>query len=156
MDEWEDLHGEAVDLDLTGDPVLDQFGYQSPRRKSPQPESKGWLAQARDGARRQAVANNLAETRRRNAERRGEPQPAVDQSTSQMPPPHIAQAVERGAPGRAAGWWKVVVAADGSAQWSKVDQPGDGPKIEATTQAPPAPQWHPVEMTAPDLRTRLW
>jgi hypothetical protein len=31
-DEWDWDRDEILDLDITGDPQLDQFGYQSPRR----------------------------------------------------------------------------------------------------------------------------
>jgi hypothetical protein len=64
MDEGDDLYGEARDFDggwceATGDPALDQMGYQSPRRtgnltgfKSSQID---WLAQAKaDRAKREA------------------------------------------------------------------------------------------------------
>ena len=55
-DDWDDLHGEPVELeggwgDATGNPALDVDGYQSPRRtgnltgfKSSQID---WLAQAK-------------------------------------------------------------------------------------------------------------
>ncbi|MGA8254708.1 MAG: hypothetical protein WB989_29885 [Mycobacterium sp.] len=50
------MHDHHGDCDVTGDPVLDQFGYQSPRRDFSQPvEKRDWLAQAkRDRAHRQA------------------------------------------------------------------------------------------------------
>jgi hypothetical protein len=161
-DEWDDLHdGEVVDLDgygeATGDPQLDQFGYQSPKQRG----GTGFtstdgerLARVRaqraerEQRRRAAVEQNKAETRQRVAQR----------SWAAQPPPHIAAAVEQGAPGRPAGWWKVDISPDGSAQWSKVDQPGDGPWITATTPAPPAPapHWSPIEMTEPSPGTRVW
>jgi hypothetical protein len=49
MDEdWDCDPDQIVDLDVTGDPQLDEFGYQSPRRsfRTPPPE-RDWLAQAR-------------------------------------------------------------------------------------------------------------
>jgi hypothetical protein len=63
-DEWEDLHGEPVDLDYccdaTGNPALDIDGYSSPRRTgnltgfNPGPKID-WLAQAKaDRAKREA------------------------------------------------------------------------------------------------------
>jgi hypothetical protein len=39
MDEdWDWEPDQIVDLDVTGDPQLDQFGYQSPRTPGPRPE----------------------------------------------------------------------------------------------------------------------
>ena len=84
-------HDEIVNLDadVTGDPQLDQFGYQSPRRDFSPPPSEpfDYLAQfkrdmAEDERRRAAVQDNLDQTRRRNAERRGGP--------SMLPPRHCS------------------------------------------------------------------
>ena len=85
-DEWDDLHdGEIVDLDgceATGDPQLDQFGYQSPKRRGGtgfRSTDGDRLAKRRadraqrEQRRREAVAQNKAETRQRVAQRRGEP-----------------------------------------------------------------------------------
>jgi hypothetical protein len=166
-DGWD--HSEVVDLDVTGDPQLDQFGYQSPRRNfSPPPsQSFDWLAQAKADyearqRRRAAVQANQDETRRRVAERQrgatvaGRPQ---SEAREQQLAPRVAQAVERGAQGRAPGWWKVDVTPDGRATWTRVDQPGDnGPRVTVQqTPAPqPRPQWHPVELTEPSLGTQVW
>jgi hypothetical protein len=89
MDEmdFEDLHGEPVDLDgcdVTGDPQLDQFGYNSPRRRGQnlsgfRSTDGDRLARVRaqrderEERRRAAVEQNKAETRQRAAQRRGEP-----------------------------------------------------------------------------------
>ena len=63
-DEW-DWDGDPVDLDacdVTGDPQLDVFGYQSPRTPGPRTGFKAssqrdWLAQSRrDRAEREAQA----------------------------------------------------------------------------------------------------
>jgi hypothetical protein len=179
MDEWDDYdRDEIVDLDggacdVTGNPVLDVDGYQSPSRRGQNltgfvGSGGDWLARAdaqraERRARRAAVAQNIAEaTQRREARQasrgRGlvDPPPQPDRLA-----PHVEQAVEHGAPGRAAGWWRVDIAPDGSAQWAKVDAPGDGPRITATTPPvpqwqPPAPQWSPVEMTEPSPGTRVW
>jgi hypothetical protein len=60
MDEdWDCDRDEIVDLDVTGDPQLDQFGYQSPRNvprmwAHPPASQRDWLAQSRrDRAERQ-------------------------------------------------------------------------------------------------------
>jgi hypothetical protein len=157
-DEWDWDRSEVVDLDVTGDPQLDQFGYQSPRRDFTPPPSQSfdYLAQyrrdqaERERKRRAAVTNNLADTRRRNAERRGQqPQPVTPALA-----PHVAQAVERGAVGRQAGWYRVDMTPDGRTTWTPVDQPGDGPQM--TVQQSPAPQWHPVELTEPGSGTQVW
>ena len=80
MDEdWGDRDpSEAVDLDITGDPQLDQFGYQSPRRdmRPPPAPEFDYLAQYRRDQearerRRAAVRANIDETKRRRNERRG-------------------------------------------------------------------------------------
>jgi hypothetical protein len=170
-DEFELDPDDIVDLDVTGDPQLDQFGYQSPRRDmSPPPApERNWLAQfdadmARiDRKRREAVRQNLAETRHRNAERRGQPvRPAPVAPTPPVRPdlpPHVAQEVAQGMPGRDLGWWRVDVDAYGRAWWTKVDVPGPGPRITVEQTQPVAalqPQWHPVEMTEPSRGTRVW
>lgn len=177
MDEmdFEDLHGEPVDLDgcdVTGDPQLDQFGYNSPRRRGQNltgfTSTDGerlarWRArQDREAAKRKAdraaVQANLDETRRRNAERRGGT--AARQPVMPALPAHVSQAVAEGmAAGRDLGWWRVDVSPDGTAQWTRVDAPGDGPRM--TVEQPPAPnavpQWHPVEeQTQPSPGTRVW
>jgi hypothetical protein len=160
--DWDRDDCEPIDLDgdyATGDPQIDQLGYNSPRRRGENltgfTDNGGELrarlrAQAereraaREQRRREAVAQNLAETRQRVTQRQQPDRLA----------PHVEQAVERGAPGRAAGWYRVDVAADGSAQWSKVDAPGDGhPWITAHTPAPQPPQWQPVPRPA---RQRWW
>jgi hypothetical protein len=48
-DEWDWDRDEIVDLEITGDPQLDQFGYQSPRRDFTPPPSQSfdYLAQYR-------------------------------------------------------------------------------------------------------------
>jgi hypothetical protein len=153
MDDDFDWDRSEMDLDITGDPQLDQFGYQSPRRNfTPAREGgRDWLAQAkRDRAERQqrrqaAVEQNLAETRRRVAERRGQPQPVTPALA-----PHVAQAVAHGMPGRSLGWWRVDVAPDGTAWWTRVDAPGaDGPQI--TVEQP-----QPTEQTEPSPGTQMW
>jgi hypothetical protein len=176
-DDWEDRHDwEPVDLDVTGDPQLDQQFYQSPKQRG----GTGFTSQdgerlarsraerERDAAKRRAeraavqaqLEAQREEMRQRTAERRGEP--AADRLA-----PHVEQAVQRGAVGRAAGWYRVDVAADGCAQWSKVNQPGDGPWITATTPAPqwqpvqprPARRWwqrRPVELDQPSPGTQIW
>jgi hypothetical protein len=87
-DYYDDDCCEAHDLDasdVTGDPQLDIFGYQSPTRRGQNltgfTSSAGdYLARSREGRaergqrRRAAVAQNLVETRR-VAQRRDEPQP---------------------------------------------------------------------------------
>ncbi|MGO9692952.1 MAG: hypothetical protein ACLPYO_03860 [Mycobacterium sp.] len=150
-DEMDLDRDDIVDLDgcdVTGDPALDQFGYNSPSRRGQNltgfTSSGGdYLAASREGrARRQA---KRAAWRQRLAQRQQPDRPAS----------HVEQAVEQGAPGRAAGWWRVDIAPDGSSQWSKVDTPGDGrPWITAHTPAPqpPAPQW---QQPAP-ARRRWW
>jgi hypothetical protein len=103
MHDYDD-RSEIVDLDVTGDPQLDQFGYQSPRRDMgpPPAEPFDWLAQHKanqaqieaDNARRQAererrraaVRDNLDETRRRIAERHGGPAMLPPQPASMLPP----------------------------------------------------------------------
>lgn len=87
-------NGEIVDLDVTGDPQLDQLGYRSPRRDFRRKPTfpRDWQAQAqRDRAERQgrrlaAVEANRADTRRRNAERRGKPvsSPADTRATEEI------------------------------------------------------------------------
>jgi hypothetical protein len=177
-DEWDDLHdGEVVDLDgceATGDPQLDQFGYNSPRRRGQNltgftSNDGEWVARSR--ARRAAVEQNKAETRRRNAERSGEPtavprsvQPSPVPSTPDLAP-HVSQAIAEGmASGRDLGWWRVDVDAYGRAVWTRVDAPGDGPRmtVEQTPAQPVQPQWHsvqrwaPAELTEPSPGTRVW
>jgi hypothetical protein len=101
-DQWD--RSEIVDLDVTGDPQLDQQCYQSPRRDMgpPPAEPFDWLAQHEanqaqieaDNARRQAererrraaVRDNLDETRRRIAERHGGPAMLPPQPASMLPP----------------------------------------------------------------------
>ena len=168
-----------MDLDgceATGDPQLDVYGYQSPRRRGQnltgftstrrrlvlaRADEMRAQRQAKREQRRAAVETNKAATRER-VEQRRQPDPGPG---SPQPAPHIAQAVERGAVGRPAGWYRVDIAPDGSAQWANVDAPGDGPWITARTPAPappapappaPAPQWQPVEMTEPSPGTRVW
>ena len=77
-DEWDDLRGEIVDLDVTGDSQLDVYGYQSPRTPGPQPGFKAmpqrdWLAQSKrdQGKRDQGKRDRQARERRREAEGRG-------------------------------------------------------------------------------------
>jgi hypothetical protein len=176
-DEWDwDHDGEVVDLDgceATGDPQLDIYGYQSPTRRGQNltgftSSNLDWLARSREGrahrqakreAQRQAAAARRAPVEANKAETR---QPVATRQQPDRLAPHVEQAVEAGAPGREAGWWRVDIAADGSAQWAKVDAPGDGPRITATTPPaparwqPPAPQWQPVEMTEPSPDTRAW
>jgi len=165
MDDFDDWDHEPVDIDgygeATGDPQLDVFGYQSPRQRG----GSGFrstdgerLARSRqdraerEQRRRAAVEQNRAETKQRVAARQ---QP-------EWLAPHVEQAVERGAVGRAAGWYRVDIAPDGSARWAKVDAPGNGPWITARTPAPapqyraPTPQWHPIEQTRPSPGTRIW
>jgi hypothetical protein len=62
-DYWEP--DQIVDLDVTGDPQLDQFGYQSPRGPGPRPgfyslPQRDWLAQAkRDRQQRERRCDRL-------------------------------------------------------------------------------------------------
>jgi hypothetical protein len=155
---------------------VDQFGYRSPRRDFGPPPSEpfDYLAQFRADQekrerRRAAVQDNLDQTRRRNAERRGQ-QPARNLREGPPQPvtpalaPHVAQAVANGMPGRDLGWWRVDVTPDGTATWTRVDAPGDGPRmtVEQTPAQPVQPQWHPVqrwapaELTEPSPGTRVW
>jgi hypothetical protein len=83
-DEWDELHGEADDLDggcceATGHPVVDRSGYQSPTRRVrpdsgfvPSSPGRDWLAQCggRDGCGRGAAARSGADHRPRQRERR--------------------------------------------------------------------------------------
>jgi hypothetical protein len=91
MDEWDDLHGEAHDIDgywcdATGDPQVDVSGYQSPSRRgqnltgftpSRDHRAADALAQSkrdreqRQQRRRAAVEANKRETRERGARGRG-------------------------------------------------------------------------------------
>ncbi|HWX98630.1 MAG TPA: hypothetical protein VNY55_01760 [Mycobacterium sp.] len=196
MDDWDWDRDEIVDLDaceMTGDPQLDVYGYQSPKRRggtgftaSPH---RDWLAQAkadraqREQRRREAVEANLAETRRRLAERNivgdrpqskapgivpFEPgssyQPGVGPVRQPDLAPHVADAIAQGMPGRDLGWWRVDVDAYGRAVWQRVDAPGDGPRmtVEQTPAQPVQPQWRPVqrwapaELTEPSPGTRVW
>ena len=168
MDEdWGDWdHSEIVDLDVTGDPQLDQFGYQSPKQRggtgftSHQDE---WVARSRaqrQRRRREGVRQNVAETRQRVAQRRGEKGvadlPHLSQPVRPALPPHVAQAVAQGMPGRDLGWWKVDVTPDGTAVWTRVDAPGDGPTITVEQTPAPQPRWAPVEQTQPSPGTRVW
>jgi hypothetical protein len=165
--EW-DHDDEIVDLDgceATGDPQLDVLGYQSPSRRGQNltgfTSSAGdWLARAdaqraERRQRRAAVAQNIAEAKQRREAR----QASRGRGVVSLPPqpdrlaPHVEQAVERGAVGRPAGWWRVDIAPDGSAQWAKVDQPGAGPQITAHVPAPATPQWH---LVPPPPRRRWW
>jgi hypothetical protein len=169
-DDWDDLHGEIVDLDgygeATGDPQLDVYGYQSPKRRggtgftSSQPD-RDWLAQAkadraqRQQRRREAVQQNLEQTRQRVEQRRGKT--VADRPQSPQPvqpdlPPHVSAAVAQGMAGRDLGWWKVVVDAYGRAVWTRVDAPGDGPQV--TVQQ--SPEAHPVELTEPGPGTVVY
>jgi hypothetical protein len=163
-------HDEYVDLDcggwdVTGDPALDETGYRSPRQPSRTQRNQ---AQAkRDREQRKVISRamrdaatelNKAETKRRNAERRGEPVPAKLE-------------VIHNAAGRQPGWWKVEIGPNG-ARWVKVDQPGDGPRVTASTPTPepvqpqPAPPavrrrwWRrrpaPVEVTEPSPGVQVW
>ena len=165
-DEFEWDRDEVMDLgacDVTGDPQLDQFGYQSPSRRRPNltgyhpgPE-RDWLANARayraqcEQRRREAVADNLREKKRRIAERRG-----TDSGTGQPDlAPHVARAVAAGmTQPRDLGWWRIDVDSTGRAVWTKVDAPGDGPRI--TVEQPAPRPWAPVEMTEPSPGTQLW
>jgi hypothetical protein len=52
-------------------------------------------------------------------------------------PAHAAREVLANAPGRPAGWYAVTFAADGTATWSKVDQPGpEGARVTASAEEP--------------------
>jgi hypothetical protein len=59
----------------------------------------------------------------------------------------VYTAVSFGA-GSEAGWWRVNIAPNGFARWAKVDAPGDGPWITATTPPAPPAEWSPVESPA--------
>ncbi len=170
------------DPDVTGDPQLDQFGYQSPRRRGQNltgftaSPDRDWLAQAKaDRAQREQRRGAAAETRRRVAQRRGKPvaaQPVPQPAPPTVAPqpvapdlaPHVAQAVAQGMPGRDLGWWRVDVDSTGRAVWQRVAAPGDGPRI--TVEQTPAPaaapqparwQWRrPAELTEPDPGTQVW
>jgi hypothetical protein len=86
MDEWDDLPGEAHDLDggwceATGDPAVDQSGYQSPTvRRRPDgfvPSSPGrdWLAQAK-------ADQEQRQRRRGEARRQSRPSPRAVRAQS--------------------------------------------------------------------------
>jgi hypothetical protein len=161
MDDFDYDDCEPVDLDVTGDPTVDVQGYESPRHPYATPHvERDWLRQAdadreqRRQRRRDALAQNKAETRQR-----------VEQRPDLAP--HVAAAVAEGMPGRDLGWWRVDVAPDGRAYWTRVDAPGDtGPRMTVEqTPAPapaapqrqsPAPQWHSMEMTEPSAGTQVW
>jgi hypothetical protein len=188
IDDECDWDGEPVDLDgcdVTGDPQLDVFGYQSPRTRAPRQGFKAspqrdWLAQSRrDRAEREARRDR--QQQREEARRRQSPsshqivawpremdyQPGMGplRAGRVTPPvapptpvpdlaPRAAQAVERDAVGRPAGWYRVDVTLDGRTTWTPVDQPGDGPQM--TVQQSPAQQWRPVELTEPRPGTQVW
>ncbi len=183
-DEWDWDRDEILDLDITGDPQLDQFGYQSPRRDFTPPPSRSfdYLAQyrrdqaKRERRRRAAVEQNLAEMRRRNAERRGQPSHQIVEWLPEMQyqpgmgpqqpgegvtpgrpdlAPHVAQAVAQGMPGRDLGWWRVDVDAYGRATWTRVEQPGpDGPRM--TVEQVRTQGSAPVELHQPSDGTQVW
>jgi hypothetical protein len=175
MDEWDWDREEIVDLDgyeASGDPQVDILGYNSPKQRTGTgfTDNGGELrahwrtrldaeAAKRKAERRQAVEANVAERRRKVAERRGEPQPVAPDLA-----PHVAQAVAAGMANRDLGWWRVDVDAYGRAVWTRVDAPGDGTTmtVEQTPAQPVQPQWHPVqrwvpaELTEPSPGTRVW
>jgi len=185
--DWHDCA--PVDLDgdyATGDPALDQTGYQSPRRRGQNltgfthtPPDMSWRETQRQEAaqrrerRRRAVAQNVEEARRRTAQR-GQSQPIVTFGPGsgyrpgvglvrQPDLPHrVRDAIAQGMPGRDLGWWRVDVDGDGRAVWTRVDQPGDGPRItlqQTVVQPQPAPRhWRlrPVELTEPSPGTEVW
>jgi hypothetical protein len=171
-DEWDWDREEIVDLDggceATGDPALDQTGYESPRR-SWHPVRWDAVAQMqtpdhtaeRQRRRREALERNRAETRQRVAQRKGE---NVTPVTSSQPisqpdlPPHVSQAIADGMPGRDLGWWRVDVDATGRAVWTRVAAPdasGARMTVEQTAAARPS-QWHLVEPTEPSPGTWVW
>jgi hypothetical protein len=185
-DDWDDI----VDLDYggeaTGDRQLDELGYRLPRGATdPMVLHQKQLARDREQRRnitkaiRDAeIERNRRETRQRNRARRGEPVPAEPQpqpvhrhpvvlSGDELPAREALEVIH-GAGGRPAGWYRVDVSANG-AQWTKVDQPGDGPRVTASTPTPepvqPQPAarrrwWHrrpaPVELTEPSPSVQVW
>ncbi|MGA7055361.1 MAG: hypothetical protein WBZ37_29690 [Mycobacterium sp.] len=86
MDEdWDQDADQIVDLDVTGDPQLDQFGYQSPRRPGPRPgftslPERDWLAQAKRDRQQRERRRDRQQRHREEARRRQE-----------VPPSHPAQ-----------------------------------------------------------------
>jgi hypothetical protein len=143
------------DFDVTGDPVLDRDGYQSPRRQPRQAQwGNPWLATAereraeRHRRRRQRDAACREATREAGGEigAVGNVVLSGDQLLA-----HQAQAVVSGAPGRQPGWWAVSFDASGAAHWTKVDGPGCGPQVTAHGTAV-----RPVELTEPGSGTVVY
>ncbi len=100
MDEdWDWETDQIVDLDVTGDPQLDQFGYQSPRRPGPRSgfqslPQRDWLAQAKRD-RQQRERRRARQQRHRQEARR---QQEVPPSPPAQRPPPMAQPVAQPAP----------------------------------------------------------
>jgi hypothetical protein len=160
-------HDEWVDLDVTGDPGLDQQGYQSPSEpramQRHQAEAKRRREERREITqfeRDATLARNLKETRlRREQKRRGgaapPPQPEPQQQPEPVAPPQqdrpvayltgdqlpAQQALDimRTAPGHEPGWHRVDLSPDGWVTWTKVDQPGEGPRVTAYGEPRTAP-----------------
>jgi hypothetical protein len=98
-DDWDD---DFVDLDgygceATGDRSLDEFGDRSPRW--PSETQRRQAQQARDREQRRnstrairdaEIERNKAETKRRNAERRGKPEPPAESHNGPAATWHIA------------------------------------------------------------------
>jgi hypothetical protein len=172
MDEWDDLHDGVVDLDggdyATGDPALDQLGFTSPTRRG---ENLGGFTshddevvernRARREQRRRAVQANIEASKQRVEQRQHEKRVAL--SFPQPAPvapdlaPHVSQAIAEGMAGRDLGWWRVDVDAYGRAVWTRVAQPGDGPRMTVEQQTGGIRQFgHPVEQTQPTPGTQVW
>jgi len=80
----DDDYDEYCDLDITGDPALDQQGYQGPHWPSEVQRHQAQLKRDREQRRNiskalrdSTLARNKAETRQRNRARRGEPEPVA-------------------------------------------------------------------------------
>lgn len=82
MDEdWDWEPDQIVDLDVTGDPQLDQFGYQSPRRPRPRTgftslPQRDWLAQAKRDRQQRERRRNPQQRHRQEARRQHEVPPS--------------------------------------------------------------------------------
>ena len=100
MDEdWDWETDQIVDLDVTGDPQLDQFGYQSPRTPGPRPgftsvPQRDWLAQAKRDRQQRERRRDRQQRHREEARRQQEVPPSPP---AQRPQP-MAQPVAQPAP----------------------------------------------------------
>ncbi|MGO9508057.1 MAG: hypothetical protein ACLPXZ_12185 [Mycobacterium sp.] len=180
MDEWDWDRDDVVDLDgceATGDPQLDVFGYNSPRRRGENltgfTSTDGSRERARDEAaaakrraereqrRREAVAGNVAAARQRvvNKGEGRETTPAPVRPVPVTPdlPPHVSAAIAQGMPNRDLGMWRVDVDGYGRAVWQRVEAAAPGhPQI--TVEQTAAPQWQPVagHLVQPQPARRRW